>query len=48
MNYFEYAGVNSDYMGLRIEKKDVFSAPKYETEFTAIPGRNGDLISPNG
>lgn len=48
MNYFEYAGVNSDYMGLHIEKKDVFSAPKYETEFTAIPGRNGDLISPNG
>ena len=48
MNYFEYAGVNSYYMGLQIIKKDVFSAPKYDTDFTSIPGRDGDLISPNG
>jgi len=35
-------------MGLRIEKKRVFSAPKYDLSFQEIPGRNGDLIIPNG
>ena len=48
MNWFEYRGVRSTEMGLRIEKKDVFSAPKYDVEFKGIPGRNGDLILPNG
>ena len=31
MNYFEYNGISSLDMGLRIESKNVFSAPKYET-----------------
>lgn len=48
MNYFEYNGVKSSDMGLRIEKKNVFSAPKYDVKFQEIPGRNGDLILPNG
>lgn len=48
MNWFEYKGIRSTDMGLRIEKKDVFSAPKYDVEFKGIPGRNGDLILPNG
>ena len=48
MNYFEYSGVKSSDMGLRIEKKNVFSAPKYDLSFQEIPGRNGDLIIPNG
>ena len=48
MNYFEYNGINSLDMGLRIESKNVFSTPKYEVKFQAIPGRDGDLILPNG
>lgn len=48
MNWFEYKGIRSTDMGLRIEKKDVFSAPEYDVEFKSIPGRNGDLILPNG
>lgn len=48
MNYFEYNGVRSSDMGLRIEKKNVFSAPSYDVTFQSVPGRNGDLILPNG
>ena len=47
MNYFEYNGTRSDDMGLRIESKNVFSAPKYDAKFTTIPGRDGELIVPN-
>ena len=46
MNYFEYNGTRSDDMGLRIESKNVFSAPKYDAKFTTIPGRDGELIAP--
>ena len=48
MNYFVYNGVSSLDMGLRIESKNVFSAPEYDVTFQSIPGRNGDLILPNG
>ena len=45
---FIYNGVSSIDMGLRIESKNVFSAPQYEKKFQSIPGRDGDLILPNG
>lgn len=48
MNYFEYKGIRSSDMGLRIESKNVFSAPKYDVDFLEIPGRDGDLIVGNG
>ena len=48
MNYFVYKGIRSCDMGIRIESKDVFSAPEYEVDFLSIPGRDGDLISGNG
>ena len=48
MNSFTYNGVNSLDMGLRIESKNVFSAPQYDVKFQSIPGRDGDLILPNG
>lgn len=48
MNSFTYNGVSSLDMGLRIENKNVFSAPQYEVKFQSIPGRDGDLILPNG
>ena len=48
MNYFVYKGIKSLDMGIRIERKDVFSAPEYETDFLSIPGRHGDLISGDG
>ena len=48
MNSFTYNGIRSSDLGLRIESKDVFSAPGYDTSFQSIPGRNGDLILPNG
>lgn len=44
MSYFTYNGRSSEEFGLHIEKKDVFSAPEYDAEFTSIPGRSGDLI----
>lgn len=48
MNYFEYNGVSSLDMGLRIESKDVFSSPEYEVDFISIPGRDGNLIAGPG
>ena len=48
MNYFIYNGINSKDMGVRISSKNIFSAPKYDLAFQAIPGRDGELISPNG
>lgn len=48
MNYFEYKGIRSSDMGLRIESKNVFSGPEYEVDFLSIPGRDGDLIAGNG
>ena len=48
MNYFVYKGIKSSDMGLRIESKDVFSAPEYEVEFLSVPGRHGDLIGGEG
>lgn len=48
MNYFVYKGIRSSDMGIRIQEKNVFSAPKYEVTFQSIPGRNGDLIQPGG
>lgn len=44
MSFFTYNERSSEEFGLRIVKKDVFSAPKYDADFTSIPGRNGDLI----
>ena len=48
MNYLIYNGVSSVFLGIRIQSKNVYSAPKYDSSLTSIPGRNGDLISPNG
>ncbi len=48
MNYFEYNGIRSSDMGLRIESKNVFSGPEYEMDFLSIPGRDGDLIAGSG
>lgn len=48
MNYFEYKGIRSSDMGLRIESKNVFSGPEFEVDFLSIPGRDGDLIAGNG
>ena len=47
MTSFTYNGKCSADFGLHIEKKDVFSAPEYDTEFISIPGRSGDIINPN-
>ena len=47
MTSFTYNGKCSADFGLRIEKKDVFSAPEYDAEFISIPGRSGDIINPN-
>ena len=47
MNYFEYNGVKSSDMGLRIKSKNVYSSPKFDSQFVSVPGRNGDLIVSN-
>ena len=48
MNYFTYNRISSKDMGVFIQSKNIYSAPKYDVTMTAIPGRNGELISPNG
>ena len=48
MNYFTYNGISSADMGVRIQAKDVYSAPKYALSVVSIPGRDGELILPNG
>ena len=47
MNFFEYNGIRSSDMGVKISSKNIFSAPKYDLAFQAIPGRDGELISSN-
>ena len=47
MNYFEFNGHRSDEFGIRIQKKNVYSAPKRDITLISIPGRNGDLIASN-
>lgn len=47
MSYFIYNGRSSEEFGLRIEKKNVFSAPGFDSAFTSVPGRSGDLIVSN-
>jgi len=47
-NSFTYNGVSSESMDIRVQSKNVYSAPKYDVTLTSIPGRNGDLVSPNG
>lgn len=48
MSYFIFNGVSSESMGVRIQSKNVYSAPKYDITLTSIPGRDGDLVCPNG
>lgn len=48
MSYFIFNGISSESMGIRIQSKSVYSSPKYDLSLTSIPGRDGDLISPNG
>ena len=47
MNFFEYNGIRSSDMGVKISGKNIFSAPKYDLSFQAIPGRDGELINSN-
>ena len=46
-SYFEYNGVRSTELGLRIEGRNIFGSPRYDADFISIPGRDGELISPN-
>lgn len=46
MNYFTYNG--RAHSALRVQSKNIYSAPKFDVTMTAVAGRNGELISPNG
>lgn len=48
MSYFKFNDIKSSDLGVRIISKNIYSAPKYDVSLTSIPGRNGDLINPNG
>ncbi len=48
MSYFIYNGFSSKELGVRIQAKNIYSAPKYDVTMISIPGRNGELVSPNG
>lgn len=47
MNYFEFNGHRSNEFGIRIQKKNIYSAPKFDMSLQSIPGKNGDLIVSN-
>ena len=47
MNYFTFNGHSSTEFDIRIQKKNTYSSSKRDITLTAIPGRNGDLISSN-
>jgi len=47
VNYFEYNGIRSSDMGVKISSKNIFSAPKFDLAFQSIPGRDGELINSN-
>lgn len=48
MSYFIFNGKSSKDFGVRIQSKNIYSAPKYDVTLITIPGRNGELVSPNG
>lgn len=48
MSYFIYNGMSSKDYGVRIQTKNIYSSPKYDVTLVTIPGRNGELVSPNG
>jgi len=48
MSYFVFNGISSETLGIKIQSKNVYSAPKYDVNLTSIPGRNGEIISSNG
>jgi len=48
MSYFIFNNIKSSDLDVRIISKKIYSAPKYDVTLTSIPGRNGDLINPNG
>lgn len=47
MNYFEYNGIRSTDLGVRIQSKNIYSSPKFDLSFIAVPGRDGELLSSN-
>lgn len=47
MTSFTYGGVSSDSFGIHIEQKAILSAPEYDMDFSAVPGRDGDLAVSN-
>lgn len=44
-NYFTLDGVSSTSYGVYLSGSGTFSAPEKDTEYIAVPGRNGDLLS---
>lgn len=48
MIQFTYNGISSADMGIRIQSKSIYSAPKYDISSVSIPGRDGELLVPSG
>lgn len=48
MNQFVYNGISSESMGVRIQKRNIRSAPKYAVSMIDIPGRDGALPMSDG
>lgn len=48
MIQFTYNGISSADMGVRIQSKSIYSAPKFDISSVAIPGRDGELLVPSG
>lgn len=47
MSYFVFNGTSSEELGIKIRSKNIYSLPKYDASLISVPGRDGDLISPN-
>ena len=48
MSYFIYNGRNSNDFDIRIQTKNIYSAPKFDASTISIPGRDGDMLNPSG
>lgn len=46
-SYFVFDGQSSEELGLKIKSKSVYGAGKPDVALTAIPGRNGEVVTNN-
>ena len=48
MSYFFFNGYYSNEMGLIVEEKSVYNAPRRDFEMISVPGRDGGVVLDQG